>query len=398
MLPWVVPKQSTISLTNDFPIISPSPCRLRLALVCDWYRPRLGGIERHLEQLAAQLAAAGHDVTVLTPTPGPEAADGPVRVHRLRGALLPWIGLAWTPGAYRRLGAVLREGRFDVVHVHASMISPTAYAALYHAQAAGLPAVLTGHSIWGGFRQVAAGLDRVAGWTLWPVVFSSVSARAARDLQGLLPKETTVEILPNAIVPDEWRIEARPEEGGGSVKIACVMRLAPRKRGAALLRAVHAVCGRLPAGVRIRVEIAGDGPERGKLRRLARRLGLDECVRFLGAVDAAGVKTLLAESQVFVLPTELEAFGLAALEARAAGLPVIAMRAGGVGEWLADGKEGLLADDDVGLADCIYRLVTDGALRRTITEHNRTVPVAFTWERTLAAHLEVYARARALIA
>lgn len=369
---------------------------MKIALVCDWYRPRLGGIERHLEQLAARLASAGHDVTVITPTRGSVDADGAVRVIRLRGALLPWIGLAWTPALYRRLGAVLREGGFEVVHAHASMISPTAYAALYHAKAAVLPAVLTLHSIWGGFRRIGAVLDGALGWTRWPVVFSAVSARAAGDLQVLLPASARVAILPNAIDPNNWRAMSTALEGD-VVKIACVMRLAPRKRGGALLAAVKKVCGRLPAGLRVLVTIAGDGPERRKLERRARRLGLDDTVCFLGAIDTNGVKALLANSHVFVLPTELEAFGLAALEARAAGIPVVAMRAGGVGEWLKNGTEGLLANDDAGLAEAILRLATEPALRRTIADHNRATPVAFTWERTLTAHLEVYERAKGLI-
>lgn len=395
LLPSAGLRQSTVRLINDFPT-PVAPGRLRLALVCDWYRPRLGGIERHLEQLAAQLAEAGHDVTVITPTRGEIVNSGPVRVHRLRAALLPWIKLAWTPAAYRRLGEAIREGRFDVVHAHASMISPMAYAAVYHAQAAGLPAVLTLHSIWGGFRRVGALLDRVMKWTRWPVIFSAVSARAARDLQALLPKGKTVESLPNAIVPDEWRVAVAPF--GDTVNVACVMRLAPRKRGSALLIAVREVRRQLPPGLQLKFRIAGDGPERGKLEWWARRLGVDDCIQFVGATDTEGVKALLATSHFFVLPTELEAFGLAALEARAAGLPIVAMRSGGVGEWLENEKEGLLADDDAGLANCILRLATDPVLRQTMADHNRSTPVAFTWERTLRAHLDVYARAKGLIA
>ena len=369
---------------------------MKIALVCDWYRPRLGGIERHLEQLAGRLAAAGHDVTVITPTPGPAASaasgeySGGVRVVRLRGWLLPWAQLAWTPACFRRLGAALRAGQFDVVHAHSSLISPTAYAALYHAKCAGLPAVHTVHSIWGGFRHAFAALDFPAGWTRWPVVFSAVSARVARDLAPLLGA-TRVQLLPNAIEPAEWRFATRPPTD--EVVIASVMRLAPRKRGAALLAAIRCVKDQLPAGARVRWRIAGDGPERRQLERLARRLGIASEVEFLGAIEPAGVKELLATSHVFALPAELEAFGIAALEARTAGLPVVALRAGGVGEWLADGREGLLAEDDAAFAGHLLRLVTDAKLRGRIAAHNRDTPVAFTWERSIAAHLALYALA-----
>src|SRR5206468_4260912 len=99
------------------------------------------------------------------------------------------------------------------------------------------------------------------------------------------------------------------------------------------------------------------------------------------------VKALLATSHFFVLPSKLEAFGIAALEARAAGLPVIAMREGGVGEFIGHGKEGLLAADDAQLADSILRLCVDELLRETRAEPNRTPAQTSTSERTLVSHL-----------
>lgn len=362
---------------------------MKIALVCDWYRPRLGGIERHLEQLAARLVAAGHAVTVLTPTPGPAAGAGGEHIVRLPGSRLPGIPLAWTPVTFARLGSALRTGGYDVVHTHSSLISPTAYAGLHAAQAAGVPAVHTVHSIWGGFRHAFAELDFLTGWSRWPVTFSAVSARVARDLQPFL--RDPVALLPNAVDPAGWRLVSTAP--ANEVVIAAVMRLAPRKRGAALLAAARTIRDRLPAGARVRWRIAGDGPERGRLETLARRLGVADTVEFLGAVEPAGVKSLLAGSHLFALPTELEAFGIAALEARAAGLPVVAMRGGGVGEWLADEREGLLAADDAAFAGHLLRLVTDARLRERIARHNRDTPVAFTWERSVAAHLALYARA-----
>lgn len=364
---------------------------MKIALVCDWYHPRVGGIERHLGQLAARLAASGHDVTVITPTPGPATKAGGLRVIRLPGWLMPWAKLAWTPATFHRLGVALRDGGFDVVHTHSSLISPAAYAGLRLACAAGLPAVHTVHSIWGDFRHAFAELDFLSGWSRWPVTFSAVSERVARDLRPLLGARP-VHILPNAVEPAEWRVGSRAPTG--TIEIVSVMRLAPRKRGAALLRALHTVRDQLPDGARVRLRLAGDGPERARLRHLARRLDLGASVEFLGAIDPATVKELFATSHVFALPAELEAFGIAALEARAAGLPVVAMGAGGVGEWLADGREGLLAANDAEFAAHLLRLATDAELRGNLAAHNRATPVAFTWERSLAAHLALYSQAR----
>lgn len=367
---------------------------MKIALVCDWYRPRLGGIESHLEQLATHLAAAGHDITVVTPTRGSTQSAPGVNVVRMPATLLPKIGLIFTPAAFRQLGATLRNGSFDVVHVHNSLISPAAYGAAYLAQKAGLPTVITMHSISSVvFCQVLDALDRFAHWTRWPIVFSAVSDRVIRDLLPIMG-DTPVHVLPNAVDPAEWQFPLRPPSN--LVNLACVMRLASRKRGAALLRALAVARRRLPGNVRVCLQLAGDGPERRRLEQLARRLDLTDSVRFHGAITTAQVKALLAESHFFVLPSMLESFGLAALEARAAGLPVLAMRDSGVSHFIAHEIEGLLAANDDDLAEQLRRLCTDAALRKAITQHNQNTAIAFTWDRTLAEHLALYAEARQL--
>jgi glycosyltransferase involved in cell wall biosynthesis len=203
-----------------------------------------------------------------------------------------------------------------------------------------------------------------------------------------------VAILPNAVDPEEWQLRRVLQRD--VVNIAAVMRLAPRKRGTALLRALSLVCGLLPPGIRVRLHIAGDGQERGKLERLARQLGLGDVVLFHGALPLPAVKLLLSQSHFLVQPSTLEAFGIAALEARAAGLPVVAMRESGVSEFIHHGEDGLLAKDDEELAQHIFLLCINDAIRSALTEHNVRTPVAFTWERTVAAHLAMYERARHL--
>jgi len=367
--------------------------RLKIALICDWFLPRIGGIERHLDQLSGQLAAAGNDVTVITPTKGPAVAASGVLVQRMPACLMPGVGLLWTPASFRRLGRAIRAQRFDVVHVHASIISPAAYAAMYLAQKAGLPTVTTGHSIWGKFKPSLRNLDALFHWSHWPVAYSAVSDRVARELRPLVSPRP-VDILPNAIDPEEWRLPLQAPTD--RVNIACVMRLAPRKRGAILLRALQAARAQFPAGFRVCLQIAGDGTERKKLERLAHQLGLGDAVRFLGAQSPAQVKHLLAHSHFYVLPSLLEAFGIAALEARAAGLPVLAMREGGVKEFITDGVDGLLADSDQQFTQHLSRLCLDAPLRESIGTHNQRTPVAFTWTHTLAAHFATYERARQL--
>ena len=98
---------------------------MRVALVCDWFLPRQGGIELHLRDLALALRAADIDARIVTTTRGEEIVDG-IPVYRIRTPLAPGSGFAYTPGALRRLGQLVQGEGFDVVHAHGSVVSPVA--------------------------------------------------------------------------------------------------------------------------------------------------------------------------------------------------------------------------------------------------------------------------------
>jgi len=88
---------------------------MKVALVCDWYHPRVGGIELHLQDLARRLIADGHEVVAITPTPGSDHVDG-VRVRRIDAPRAPHFGFIYTAGGVRTLGNALSAERVDVAH------------------------------------------------------------------------------------------------------------------------------------------------------------------------------------------------------------------------------------------------------------------------------------------
>jgi glycosyltransferase involved in cell wall biosynthesis len=387
---------------------------MRLALVCDWYPPRVGGIEIHVRALAGQLAAAGHAVDVITTAAGsPDAAPpaspggaptpfGAVRVRRLALACLPRVAVSVAPGTTAAVAGALAGGGYDLVHAHASVLSPLAFAAAAAGSRLGIPTVVTHHSVLGRTVGLFAAADRVLGWTGWPVLHTAVSPLVAGELGAAAARRgvrLAVRVLPNGIHPEAWAPAPGARRGrgaadGGEFRVASVMRLAGRKRPHALVAVASRVRAALPPGVRLRLRVAGDGPERRALERSVERHGLGDAVELLGWRPPAEVRELFAASDAFVLPSILESFGLAALEARCAGLPVVAMRRAGPAGFVRDGVEGLLADDDAGLAAALVRLALDDRLRAGIARHNRTTRPAETWDAVLERHAAVYAEAR----
>ena len=90
---------------------------------------------------------------------------------------------------------------------------------------------------------------------------------------------------------------------------------------------------RVDRSIRFKLVVIGDGPERPGVERLARRLSLDGAAEFRGFQSTAAIRDQFVKSDIFVLPTVLASFGIAALEARYAGLPVVARRQSGVSEF-----------------------------------------------------------------
>ena len=371
--------------------MSPHSPPLRIALISDWFHPRVGGIETHLKGLAEGLMRAGHEPHVITATPGPgEGYAFPV--HRLNAPVTKRFGFVHTPAPFLQVRALLGHHAFDVVHCHTSILSPLAYGGLYLAIRQGVPAVMTCHSIIRYYSGLFLLADRLWGWSRWPVLFSAVSPTAARFLHKS-GRMSDVHILPNAVDAGLWRRPV-PQRDRAEIALVSVMRLSVRKRAGALIRLMPEILAQCPRNLRLRLTIAGDGTQKPRLEELVRRLGLEGVVDLPGLLDQGAIAELFARSDVFVLPANQEAFGLAALEARTAGLPVVGMAPSGLRHLIRHGEEGLLAADDGELRDHLLSLITDDEARLRMARHNRATPTEWTWESSIARHLELYALAR----
>jgi glycosyltransferase involved in cell wall biosynthesis len=365
---------------------------MRIAHVADFYLPRLGGIEMHVHDLAVRQHLAGHTVEVITSSPEQSGQPGVLAsapaegllVHRL--AVPSLIPALLKPGVLKAGRALVRECKYDVVHVHAGAVSPLAFSAA--ALATEVPTVVTAHSLLAYLEPAYRLLDTGARWCSWPAVWTAVSEVAAEPLRRLVTP-APVHVLPNGIDPAQWRIEPLPRDPEEVVVVA-VNRLAPRKRPQHLLAILRRVRQELPDRLRVRAVIVGEGPMRPRLERYLRRHNMTDWVSLPGKMSRDQIAALFARADLFVAPATLESFGIAALEARCAGLPVVARSEGGIGEFIRDGEDGLLTHSDADMAAAIVRLVADADLRTRLAAHNRATSPPLGWPDVLQRTMELY--------
>lgn len=187
---------------------------------------------------------------------------------------------------------------------------------------------------------------------------------------------------------DEIRRRFELPDGDGPWLLT-VARLEPHKGVDTVIEALPAILERAPA---VRYAVAGSGPERDKLEKLAGKTGVAERVRFLGEVSEHDLPGLYNLASVYVGASRraerigVEGFGIALVEASACGRPVVAGNAGGIPDAVRDGETGFLvpAEEPAAFADAICRLLADPALAQRIGQNGRrAVETYFNWDRVV---------------
>lgn len=295
--------------------------------------------------------------------------------------------------ALARLVRLIRARRFDVVHTHLFRSDLHGLAA---AELTGAPALVsTEHSSgsrrkrsWAFgrlFRLTATRFDRI-------VAVSGEVADHLRAWSGVGNGKVTM--IPNGIEIHGYRaIPAGPARAHARV-VCFIGRFEPRKGVPTLIEAAAALAHRRPD---IRFRLVGDGPGRAEAEKQATQVALNSQIEFAGS--RSDIAKVLAECDVFALPSYSEGLSISLLEAMAAGRPIVATAVGGAPEAIEDGRSGLLVPpyDAAALAFAIERLLDQPGLARTLGENaRRAVEERFTIdanaERVWAVYHEVLAR------
>ena len=309
----------------------------------------ISGSEAHLLSLLPRLKERGWDIRFLMLHEHEPGAWDFARELTARGIPLDAIPLAADvdPVAFVRIAAYLAHNRPTILHTH--LVHADVYGQLTGALS-GVPVRVSTKHGFNEFREnrgFALGDRAIASLAHTHIAISRGLARYLEEVEGF--DGASFEIVHYGIEPDG---APRPYEGG-EARLLCVGRLIPIKGHIVLLRAFAEARRAVPS---LRLDIAGRGPLEPALRALAKELGVEDGVRFLGYV--APVQRAIEDAAIVVVPSMGEGFGMVALEAMERARPVIAAEIGGLGELVEDGVTGLLvpAGDAEPLTRAIVRL------------------------------------------
>jgi alpha-1,6-mannosyltransferase len=369
----------------------------RILQAANFVAPHSGGIRTVLEHLACGYAAAGHEVVQIVPgRPAGTVRTGWGERITLEGIPLPGTGYrALSFGSVTELAAQLAADRIEV-HDRTTLRGLGAWA-----RRRDIPALVVSHER----------LDRLLGqWLPGRALIEHLADRnnaalasgfhcvvcttqwAAEEFTRLGPVK--VVRVPLGVDLNKFQPSADPRlrerlAPDGAAMLVMASRLSREKHPELALRVTAELLAR---GRRVRLVVAGDGPQRRRLERKARGLP----ITFLGHVPSVEMPALLSTADVVLAPGPVETFGLAALEALASGTPVVGNAASALREVLGT-TGGIVADGSPGLfADAVQELLDRPRAQRLVAARRRAE--GFDWSATvagfLAAHELTHERAR----
>ncbi|OJW20293.1 MAG: glycosyl transferase family 1 [Planctomycetales bacterium 71-10] len=370
---------------------------MRVTIVTETFPPQVNGVSRTLGELARRLEGRGDAVQVVYPDYG----DRPDRPHacRVRSISLPFYKELRLPlPPFGRVHRAVDAFRPDVIHVATEAF--LGLSLLRHASRRSIPVVSSFHT---NFDQYSAHYG--VGWAR-SLIWRYLRWFHNRTRETYVPSRTTIAQLeakgferlvlwPRGVDctffrPDRPARDAVRAAFGWTpedVAIVYVGRIAPEKNIDYLADALAIVAERRPG---VRILFVGDGPSREELEG---RLG--GVAAFAGYQVGDALADHYAAGDLFAFSSTTETFGNVVQEAMASGMPVVALRAGGVGEIVRDGETGTLLDEDAppdAFARALIRLADRTDERRRMAQAARAYAESQSWDAIMDALRDRYER------
>ena len=349
---------------------------MRIGITC---YPTYGGSGVVATELGKKLAQLGHEIHFIS-------YALPYRLNRFQSNLffhevevLKYPLFEYPPYSLSlasKMVEVVEASKLDILHVHYAIPHATsAFLAREMADQKKLKYVTTLHgtdiTLLGSdpsyFKIVKFSIEQSDGVT-------AVSEYLKKETQDTFKIKNNIQVIPN-FIPDDF-ITAQPSQelrhccaDKGEFILTHISNFRPLKRIPDLIH----IMSKLPRDLNVKLLMVGDGPDRFHAEKLCKELGLCNKVVFMGKQE--NVSEILAVTDLFLLPSENESFGLVVLEAHACGVPCITSNAGGIPEVNIDGETGFTVDvGDIGtFSDRIVQLIEDTDLRKKFSQNAKTI-------------------------
>ena len=354
--------------------------------------PTYGGSGIVATELGMELAARGHEVHFISYAHPIRLDTGLERIHYHEVEVTNYPLFAYPPyclALAARMADVAVEYDLDLLHVHYAIphsISAHLARQMLAKRGRKLPFITTLHGTDITLVGIEPSYFEITRFSIEEsdgiTAVSQYLIDRTREVFGVT---APMRAIHNFVNCDLYR--PSPEAHTCRPRLIHLSNFRPVKRPADCVR----VLARIVPEIDAELWMVGDGPERGPVERLAQELGVKPRMRFMGKQDH--VERLLPQADVLLLPSEHEAFGLAALEAMACGLVPVATQTGGVGELIAHGEDGYLEQvgDVEAMAARVRDLFTDGAKRTAMAAAaRRTAQTRFSTELIIPRYEEYY--------
>src|SRR3954466_10118780 len=358
---------------------------LRIALVTEYYYPHLGGICEHVHFFAREARRRGHHVDIITSNiKGAQPQENVIRLGYSQPVYMNQSQARITLGAgiRKQVRRTLREGRYDVVHVHSPLTPVLPLLAIEEAEC---PVVGTFHTYF----------DRSLTYSVFGPYFQkrldmmSAALVVSHSTTLMLNKYFSADwqIIPNGIDTEVFHPDV-PLPKGFEKDVPTILflgRFDPRNGLSTLIESFRRVRN---AGREARLVVVGDGPLRAHYYAQAK--GLPD-IKFVGAV-LEGRPSYYAHSSVYACPTTKASFGITLLEAMACETPIVCSDILGFRDVVKHGREALMVPcgDRDAIAEGLIRVLDDSSLASRLGTTGRANSLEYSWANVTSQVLDVY--------
>lgn len=362
---------------------------MRILLTAHRALPHVGGTELAVDALASRFAARGHDVTVATSAEAGAPPEEDFHGYRVRRFAMRHVAKFRVPP--REYRALVIDTSHDVVHMHGQRIWSSDFLYPYLKRAKS-PIVFTAHGFAQWHRDRVPVVDSLYYHQLLPRALRHTSCVTAltnaerEDLVRFGVAADRIVVIPDGYEPAEFREPAAGFRAryGFSASERLLLYAGGFYANKRVDRLVEAA-----AGVDATLVVLGADADGSRAQAEARAASLGTRLRVLGRIPRADVLAAYHESDVFVLGSDFEGFGLVLLEAMAAGLPFVSTPCGAAPDLATTGA-GTIAPDAAAMRSALQSLLADDAKRREMAERGRAAAPAYTWASVADRYLELF--------